>query len=60
MTKLVRVENADNSQYKVAVEIWDIVDGEEVLSRTVLLDHPTFMIGEYLTSTRFFKVKEVK
>jgi len=62
MTKLVRIENADLSNYKVVVEIWDKgVDGApDVLARKVLLDHPTAMTdsGVYLTSTRYLIVKE--
>lgn len=63
MTKLVRIENADTSTYKVAVEIWDKgFDGRpDTLVRTVDLNFPTAMTGSdvYLTSTRYFVVKEL-
>lgn len=71
MTKLVRIENADNSTFKVVVEIWDkganVPDGfggfnqcPDVLAKTINLDHPTQMTGMdcYLTSTRYLIVKE--
>lgn len=63
MTKLVRIENADNSSHKVVVEIWDkpIADGlPDVLSKTINLNNPTDMTGLdcYLTSTRYLIVKE--
>lgn len=63
MTKLVRVENADNSSYKVIVQIWDKnpVEGQpDMLAKEIRLDHPTAMTGTdcYLTSTRYLVVKE--
>lgn len=63
MTKLVRIENADLSTYKVVVEIWDkgYPEGEpDRLYRTIELNHPTAMTGSdcYLTSTRYLVVKE--
>lgn len=63
MTKTVRIENADNSPYKVIVEIWDKGYPEgapDTLAKTIHLDHPTAMTGSdcYLTSTRYMVVKE--
>lgn len=62
MTKHVRIENADNSSFKVIVEVWDKgQNGEpDILARTVNLDYPTAMTdsGVYLTSTRYIVVKE--
>ena len=62
MTKKVRIENADNSAYKVIVEIWDKgIDGApDTLADTRHLDYPTMMTddGVYLTSTRYLVVKE--
>jgi hypothetical protein len=63
LTKLVRIENADTSQYKVVVEVWDkgYPEGEpDKLAKTINLDHPTFMTGSdcYITSTRYLVVKE--
>lgn len=62
MTKQVRIENADNSQAKVVVEVWDKgVDGKpDVKAFERRLDYPTAMANDiYLTSTRYFVVKEV-
>ncbi len=71
MTKKVRIENADTSNYKVVVEIWDkgtqLPDGfggfnqaPDKLVKTINLDFPTAMTGDdvYLTSTRYIVVKE--
>lgn len=62
MTKLVRVENADISSYKVVVEVWDKgFDGApDVLVKTINLDSPASMTDSsvYLTSTRYLVVKE--
>jgi hypothetical protein len=63
MTKHVRIENADTSNYKVCVEVWnkDWEDpddrSKDVLEKTIELNHPTAMATEYLT-TRYFIVKE--
>jgi hypothetical protein len=63
MTKRVRIENADMSNYKVVVEVWDkgYPAGEpDKLAQTINLDHPTAMTdaGVYITSTRYLVVKE--
>lgn len=71
MTKLVRIENADMSPYKIQVEVWDkgaqMPDGmggfnqaPDTLAKTIELNHPTAMTGMdcYLTSTRYLVVKE--
>jgi hypothetical protein len=63
MTKRVRIENADLSQYKVVVEVWDkgYPAGEpDKLAQTIELNNPTDMTGHecYLTSTRYLVVKE--
>jgi hypothetical protein len=69
MTKTIRVENADNSPYKVIVEVWDKPytdrEGNEVpakLARTINLDNPCAMTPAdlYLTSTRYLVVKEAE
>lgn len=64
MTKHVRVENADTSNFKVVVEVWDkgYPEGEpDKLAFIERLDHPTAMTSSsvYLTSTRYLIVKEV-
>jgi len=73
MTKLVRIENADTSDYKVVVQVWDKgalklgcepgnPDNYEpdTLAFERNLDYPTAMTNNdmYLTSTRYIIVKE--
>lgn len=63
MTKLVRIENADNSNFKVIVQIWDkgYPEGEpDKLFKEVELNHPTAMTGPdvFLSGTRYLVVKE--
>lgn len=61
MTKQVRIENADTSQAKVVVEVWDKgVNGQpDVKAFERRLDYPTAMANDiYLTSTRYFVVRE--
>lgn len=71
MTKKVRIENADTSNYKVVVQVWDkgteMPDGfggfnqaPDVMAFERNLDHPTAMTGDdvYLTSTRYIVIKE--
>lgn len=64
MTKKVRIENADMSDYKVVVQVWDkgFPEGTpDVLAKEIPLDYPTAMTGDdcYLTSSRYLVVKEV-
>lgn len=63
MTKKVRIENADTTDYKVVVQIWDkgYPEGQpDVMTKEIMLGHPTAMTGDdvYLTSTRYIVVKE--
>lgn len=63
MTKMVRIENADTSAYKVLVQVWDkgYPEGEpDRLVEEVVLGHPTAMTGSnvFITSTRYLVVKE--
>lgn len=66
MTKSVRIENADSgTAVKVIVKIWDkgYPEGNpDILARTINLDYPTAMTdsGVYITSTRYFVVKEAE
>ena len=54
MTKAVRIENADTSEYKVLVRVWQKQAAGDVMVREVLLGHPTAMetlgihSGQYL------------
>lgn len=65
MTKLVRIENADTSNFKVVVEVWDKAYPEgsgkpDTLVHEYNLDYPTAMTDSmcYLTSTRYIVVRE--
>ncbi len=68
MTKRVRIENADTSNYKVIVQVWDKGQSStpehpgtpDTLVKEIGLDYPTAMTGDdvYLTSTRYLVVKE--
>jgi hypothetical protein len=58
MTKYVRIENADQSDFKISVEVWDKTAAGDKLVNTIDLDYPTAMINEYLTSSRYFVIKE--
>lgn len=61
MTKTIRIENADMASYKVIVEVWDKGYPEgmpDKLAETLRLDYPTAQVAPYLTSTRYFIVKE--
>ena len=68
MTKKVRIENADTSDYKVIVQVWDKGRSTtpddpgtpDTLVSEHRLDYPTAMTGDdvYLTSTRYVVVKE--
>lgn len=60
MTKYVRIENADIADYKVAVDVYDKgANGEpDRLVETLHCDFPTAMVNPYLTSTRYFVVRE--
>ena len=62
MTKTVRIENADTSDYKVVVQIFEkgVNGAEDQLIKEVVLGHPTAMTGNdvYITSTRYLVVKE--
>lgn len=65
MTKKVRIENADQSNYAVVVQVWDKAypdgSGPEKLVKEVFLYNPCDITGDdiYLTSTRYFVIKEV-
>lgn len=61
MTKTVRIENADTSDYKVKVTIQDknSISGEWVDTQVINLDYPTAQTNNmYLTSTRRLIVEE--
>lgn len=64
MTKKVRIENADQSDYCVVVQVWDKAypegSGADILAKEVYLRNPCDITGDdiYLTSTRYIVVKE--
>lgn len=63
MTKRIRVENADASDHKVLVQVWDKGgDGEpDRLAQEFRLDRPADMVSEglYIHASRYIVVKEV-
>jgi len=64
MTKHVRIENADTSNFKVVVQTWDKgQNGEpDKLAHEQLLGHPTAMThsSTFITNSRYLVVKEVE
>lgn len=59
MTKQVRIENADTSQFKVKVYVEHLIDGQWVRqTETNDLPYPTSMAQNYLTSDRRLVVEE--
>ena len=61
MTKSIRVENADTSEWKVVVQVWQKGIGSEpdVMSSEHKLDSPADMITEYVHGSQYLVVKEV-
>ena len=61
MTKMIRVENACNSQFKAVVEVWDKGAEGEPDKRVdkLMLSHPTALVQSYITGSRYLVVKEV-
>ena len=61
MTKQVRIENADTSDHKVVVQLWDKSSGEgpDILVSEVPLGHPTALITQTIWKERYLVVKEV-
>jgi hypothetical protein len=61
MTKMVRIENADNSNHKVEVETWTKgVDGQpDTLMRSVSLNNPTQLLEGWIWKNQYLVIKEV-
>jgi hypothetical protein len=66
MTKQIRIENADTSDHKIKVEVWEKnsiqEDGKtpaDKLVRVVDLNIPTQMIQETIWANRYLVVREV-
>jgi hypothetical protein len=66
MTKTVRVENADLSDYKVKVLVQELkydyenkcMGTEWITVKTISLDYPTHMAQEYITNTKRLVIEE--
>lgn len=65
MTKKVRIENADTSNHKLDIQIWQVGCGSDggprdpdKLIRTVALDSPTQLLEEYVHSGQYIVIKE--
>lgn len=62
MTKQIRIENADTSDYEVVVEIYHKDPAansfSEALKETHILPHPTAMLSFTLWEGRYLKVYE--
>lgn len=58
MTKKVRIENADTSNYKILVQVWDVKDGDNHLVETKMLNHPTDLVECSIWKGRFLVVRE--
>lgn len=56
MTKNIRIENADTSDHKVVVEIWD----GDVLAETHDLNIPTQMLEKAIWQGHYIIIKEVE
>ena len=66
MTKAVRIENADTSDHKLVVQVWDkgrdLGNGNiepDTLDRETPLNHPTAMAEICVHSSRYLVIKEV-
>lgn len=65
MTKKIRIENADTSNFDVDVEVWQVGFGSEGgprgpdrLTRTITLNSPTQMVTEYIHSGQYLVIRE--
>jgi len=65
MTKQIRIENADTSNYKVVVQAWekgrDLGDGNvepDTMVSESHLDYAAALISLYICSSRYLVVKE--
>jgi hypothetical protein len=58
MTKTVRIENADSSNNKIDIEVWDNTNGEPRLLDINKLNNPFELFSNYITSTRYLVIRE--
>ncbi len=61
MTKSIRVENADNSNHKVVVQVWERgpEGGHAKMLTEHRLDYPTSMVEKTIWKDHFLVIKEV-
>ena len=61
MTKAIRIENADTSEHKVVVQVWERpVDGRHAkMIDEYPLNHPTAMIEKTIWKDHFLVIKEI-
>ena len=61
MTKLVRVENADTSNYIIVVQVWEkgAAESPDIMVSEFMLEYPAMLQEVYIHSTRYIVVKEV-
>jgi len=61
MTKAIRVENADTSDHKVMVQVWEKGAGDKhaKMVKEYPLNHPTAMIEQTIWKNHFLVIKEV-
>lgn len=61
MTKQVRVENADNSDHKLVVQVWNkgAEGSPDTMSNEHELNYPADMLTEYVHGSQYLVVKEV-
>jgi hypothetical protein len=60
MTKQLRIENADTSNHKVIVEVWNTqANGPDVLVHSYELSYPTQMATQTIWKEQYLVIKEV-
>ena len=61
MTKAVRIENADTSDHKLQVEVWEKgAEGTpDLIVETLALGHPTALVERHVHASRYLVVREV-
>ena len=60
MTKKVRVENADTSNYKVVVQVWtkNTTGGSDVMREERILQNPTDLFDFFIWQEQYLIIKE--
>jgi len=61
MTKQIRIENADNSNHKVTVQVWEVDHSQGVPDKLITehnLDYACQLITETIWANRYLIVKE--